>query len=183
MDFWATWCGPCQRSMPHVEKIYEETKGQDVVVLGICVLDDRAAYDAWIPAHKSDYAFTFAFDPAGRNSSASIASNLYHVDGIPTTYVIGKGGNVVEALVGFGGSDDHRIEAVLTTLRSEPLRRLEYLSFERTRILHVSREIPSIVVGLSPLRATSSGTKAAWILLPDEAVSRGDTKQGRIRRG
>ena len=53
LDFWATWCGPCMQSMPHVEKVYQATKDQGVVVLGVCVWDEKAAYDEWVPKNLS----------------------------------------------------------------------------------------------------------------------------------
>jgi peroxiredoxin len=113
LDFWATWCGPCQESMPHIEKVYHAVKGQNVAVLGLCVWDTRAEYDKWIPAHKDQYTFDFAFDPAADNQPKSIASSLYKVSGIPTTYIIGKDGKIVEAVLGFDGADDKRVEAAL----------------------------------------------------------------------
>ncbi len=112
LDFWATWCGPCQESMPHTEQVYQAVQGKDVAVLGLCVWDTKAEYDKWIPAHKDQYKFDFAFDPAADNQPKSIASSLYKVSGIPTTYIIGKDGKVVDAVVGYEKGDT-RVEAAL----------------------------------------------------------------------
>ena len=114
LDFWATWCGPCMKSMPHIEKVYQSIKGQDVVVLALCVLDDKKAYEEWVPANRSKFTFNFAFDPAGR-ADKNIASTLYKVSGIPTTYIIDKDGKVVEAIVGYD-ENDKRVEGVLKKL-------------------------------------------------------------------
>lgn len=111
LDFWATWCGPCQRSMPHLEKVYQGVKKQDVVVLGLCVWDEKPAYTEWVPKNRDKYGFTFAYDPAGQKDD-NIAAKLYKVSGIPTTYVIGKDGKVVEAVVGYSDGDT-RIEKAL----------------------------------------------------------------------
>jgi thiol-disulfide isomerase/thioredoxin len=113
LDFWATWCGPCQASMPHLEHVYQQVKAKNVVVLAVCVWDDKAAYDKWLPVHiGKDYNFPVAFDPAGRGPK-SIARNLYKVTGIPTQYVIDKDGKVAASGVGYEGGSDHRLEANL----------------------------------------------------------------------
>ena len=114
LDFWATWCGPCQMSMPHIEKVYQAFKDKDVVVLGVCVWDDKAAYEKWMPEKKDTYHFKFAFDPAAR-SGKSIAGDLFNVSGIPTTYVIDREGNVAAAIVGYQAGDK-RVEEALGKL-------------------------------------------------------------------
>lgn len=112
LDFWATWCGPCQKSMPHIEKVNKMVKDQDVVVLGVCVWDNKDAYTKWIPENQSKYTFQFAFDPAGNETAKSIASKLFGVSGIPTTYVIDKNGNVADSIVGYDDGDT-RLEDAL----------------------------------------------------------------------
>lgn len=100
MDFWATWCGPCMVTMPHVEKVWQKVKDRgDVVVIGVCVWDEKDAYEKWVPKNNSKYTFPLLFDKAGRDAD-SIAGKLYNVSGIPTTYVIDKDGKIATSLVG-----------------------------------------------------------------------------------
>lgn len=115
LDFWATWCGPCMQSMPHVQRVFEKTKGQNVMVLALNVWDTKELYEKWVPANNTRLQFQFAFDPAG-NGKTSIASSKFGVNGIPTTYVIDKEGRIVTSIVGFGGDEDHRLEDALTKL-------------------------------------------------------------------
>jgi len=114
LDFWATWCGPCQKSMPHIEKIYQATKDKDIVVLGVCVWDEKAAYEKWVPEKKDTYHFKFAYDPAGRADN-NIAGGKYNVSGIPTTYIIDKDGKVAASIVGYSDGDK-RVEEALDKL-------------------------------------------------------------------
>lgn len=113
LDFWSTWCGPCKASMPHIEEIWKKTQAKDVVVLAVCVWDDKGAFDKWVPENQAKYTFPVTFDLAGRDSSKSVAGKLFNVSGIPTTFVIGKDGKVVDGIVGYSGATDKRIEAAL----------------------------------------------------------------------
>ena len=114
LDFWATWCGPCQAAMPHLQKVYKQVKDKDVAVLAVCVMDQKDAYDKWVSTNKDVYTFPTAFDPAGR-SPKSISFELYHVGGIPTQFIIGKDGLVAAANVGYD-ENDHRLEDSLSSL-------------------------------------------------------------------
>ncbi len=116
LDFWSTWCGPCQMSMPHLEKVYQQVKGK-VAVLGVCVWDEKPAYDTWVTAKKGTYSFPTAFDPAGRGDK-SIASKLYHVSGIPTQYVINKDGKIAASTVGYNEGGTF-LEAALNKLGTD----------------------------------------------------------------
>ena len=80
--------------------MYQQVKDKNVAVLGVCVWDDKAAYNKWVTAKKGTYDFPTAYDPAGRGKD-SIASNLYHVSGIPTQYVIDKDGKIAASTVGY----------------------------------------------------------------------------------
>ncbi|MEO7715581.1 MAG: redoxin domain-containing protein [Capsulimonas sp.] len=111
LDFWATWCGPCQASMPHLDKVYQQVKDKDVVVLAVCVWDTKPEYDKWVAAKKDVYSFPTAYDPAGRGDK-SISGSLYKVSGIPTQYIIDKDGKVAATTVGYS-EGSHSLEDAL----------------------------------------------------------------------
>jgi thiol-disulfide isomerase/thioredoxin len=115
LDFWATWCGPCQKSMPHIERVYEAARNKNVAVLAVCVWDDKASCNNWMRTNLSKYSFTLAFDPAGKDNGNSIARKLFKVTGIPTTIVIDAEGHIAETIVGYSDGDT-RLESALKKL-------------------------------------------------------------------
>lgn len=116
LDFWATWCGPCQQSLPHTQAMARELKNQDVVVLAVCTSDKREAFEKWVASNREKYSdLVFTCDPNEKGSATfgeRASSALYHVSGIPTKFVIGRDGKVVASLVGYEDGDA-RTEAVL----------------------------------------------------------------------
>jgi len=111
LDFWATWCGPCQMSLPHTNEVAKQFAGKNVVVLAVCVSDTQAAFDGWLPKHPEYASITFAIDPSKRGDPKA-SGRLYHVSGIPTQFVIGKDGKVLKSFVGYGGPTADLADAI-----------------------------------------------------------------------
>ena len=102
IDFWATWCPPCLKTLPSTDKLAAQYQPQGVVFMPVCTWDSKARYNTWIPQHK-DWTMSWLFDSAGDDTAKSIATTRYAVSGIPTQCVIGKDGVIVYR--GFADSD------------------------------------------------------------------------------
>ena len=90
VDFWASWCAPCRRSMPHLVSLYDKYKTKDFEIVGISLDGDK---DSWTKAIK-DLQITWPqlSDLKGWNSEAA---KIYNVNSIPNTLLIDKDGKIM----------------------------------------------------------------------------------------
>ena len=86
VDFWATWCGPCQLEAPILSRVADRYKDRGLVVVGVNT-NDRAGLAATF-AVKKQLTYPIVFDPHGQ------ASEAYHVESLPTLVLVGKDGTV-----------------------------------------------------------------------------------------
>jgi len=84
LNFWASWCAPCREEMPAMERLYQEFKNRNFVVLAVNVKDKRSDALAFIKELKLTYPIVF-------DSDARVGL-LYGAWGLPTTYLIGAKG-------------------------------------------------------------------------------------------
>lgn len=110
LNFWATWCGPCRSEMPSMEELYGMLDGKDFEMLAVASLrgDSLSAINSF--AADNNLTFPVLIDPEGSLGAA------YSVQGIPTTYIIGKDGNIIARLVGAYDWANSRIVELLTDL-------------------------------------------------------------------
>jgi thiol-disulfide isomerase/thioredoxin len=89
VDFWATWCGPCRASIPHLKKIYDKYKSKGVEVVGISLDRDRKALETYV--RKQGLNWIIAFSGKGWSDPTA---RRYGINGIPSVWVLGKDGKV-----------------------------------------------------------------------------------------
>lgn len=93
LDFWATWCPPCIKEMPHVVKAYKQFHDKGFEVLGIS-LDREKAEDA-IKKMAGDQGMAWPQIYDGKFWDARLAQ-LYVIEGIPATFLVdGDTGKII----------------------------------------------------------------------------------------
>ena len=86
INFWATWCGPCQQEMPKLNQLYEKYRAAGFVLLGVNVDEDVK--------HANEVASRLGLKfPVLLDSEKSV-SNLYQVSTMPSTVIVDRDGKV-----------------------------------------------------------------------------------------
>lgn len=107
VNFWATWCHPCQKEIPDLSRAYDKYKTKGVVMLG--VMTDSPDSQQLLN-FQSDYEMTY---PVVRANSDLMVSYNYP-DALPTTFVFDRGGKQVFSHIGPLG--ERELDALLDQL-------------------------------------------------------------------
>lgn len=90
LDFWASWCGPCMRSMPLMKELYNTYAPQGLQIIG---LSFDNAHDNWVNAiRRNNLSWIHLSDVKGWES---IASDTYGVRAIPETVLLSPDGEII----------------------------------------------------------------------------------------
>lgn len=106
VNVWATWCGPCRREQPALQRLGERFGDRGVAFLGLNYNDDPAAARAWVD--EFDVTYPSISDPSG-----SFADDLGFV-GLPDTYVVGRSGTIRFAV--FGETSEQELAGLIEQL-------------------------------------------------------------------
>jgi thiol-disulfide isomerase/thioredoxin len=100
INYWATWCPPCRREMPSMERLSQALQSEAFSVLAVNVGEDADTIDAFTSQLDTELSFPILLDTRSR------AMQAWQVAGLPTTFLVDKQGRIVASAIG-GREFDH----------------------------------------------------------------------------
>jgi len=95
LDFWATWCPPCQEAVPHLNELQKKFGDQGLQVVGIAL--DRKGLRAVRPfAEKYKVSYKLLV-----GDYSKVVEDYGGIVGIPTLFVIDRQGNISDKFIGY----------------------------------------------------------------------------------
>ena len=92
VNFWATWCKPCEEEMPSLQRLYEQLAGEPFELLAVSVDSERAPIEAF--QSRLGLSFPLLHDPDRAVAAAWQASRF------PESFLVDADGTVVERYTG-----------------------------------------------------------------------------------
>lgn len=111
LNFWATWCGPCQVEMPHLEAMHKELGAKGLVVLGIST--DDAKLDATVKPNVKRLGLTYLIL---RDPQTTVVSQFNPAKTLPFNVLVDKAGQVAKVHAGYNPGDEVTLKAELVEL-------------------------------------------------------------------
>jgi len=108
LDFWASWCKPCAKSFPWMHEMKQRYADQGFEILAINLDKERKLADEFLGQMKVN--FMVAFDADGKSAAD------YKLKGMPSSYLIGRDGNVYASHIGFREKDKLELEQAIKQL-------------------------------------------------------------------
>lgn len=111
MDFWASWCVPCRRSFPWLNTMSEKYADDGLVIIGVNVDRERREAEDFLAEFPA--RFRIHYDP-----EADLARQ-FDVQGMPSSFIIGRDGNVRNSHIGFKVRRQDEYEAAIVAALEE----------------------------------------------------------------
>jgi thiol-disulfide isomerase/thioredoxin len=109
IDFWATWCGPCNEELPHMKKIAKEFAGEPLVIISVSWDSDAEKWKAFL--EKNEMTWVQYRDADHKLSEA------FGVEAIPHYFTIDSDGVLTAEMMGSGSDVEGKLKKLIAKAR------------------------------------------------------------------
>lgn len=111
VEFWATWCGPCKRAIPHLNELHQRLSGKGVTIIGVS--NEKAqVVEPFVKAKGSGMAYLVAVDDNNKTTQSWLEAAGQK--GIPCSFIVGRDNRIAY----IGHPMDDEFERVLKAVAS-----------------------------------------------------------------
>ncbi len=110
LDFWATWCRPCEHSLPALERLHQRARERGISVVGVSIDGPRNWARVRPFAARLGLTFPIVIDEDG-----SLARR-FKVQAVPTSVLIAQDGRIVRTHSGFHPAEEDSLRAAVDAL-------------------------------------------------------------------
>lgn len=111
LNFWATWCGPCQVEMPHLQAMFKELESKGLVVLGISADSARDASKVKPLVMAKGLTYPILLDP-----QTTVVAQYNPSKTLPYNVLIDRAGNIASVHSGYNPGDEVKLKAEIEKL-------------------------------------------------------------------
>ena len=111
VNFWATWCPPCRREMPSMQRLKEKMSGRSFVILGVDSAEQREEVEEFLKLVKIDFPILLDPDTA--------ATRRWKVFALPTSFLVDRKGKVRYSISGPTEWDEGEAVQIIESLLQE----------------------------------------------------------------
>jgi peroxiredoxin len=105
VNFWATWCGPCEAEIPWFIEFEKKYKDQGFAVLGVSMDDDGwKSVRPYVASHKINYRIMIG--------SEVVSQQFGEIESLPTSFVLDREGRIASNHIGLVDKVDYQNEIV-----------------------------------------------------------------------
>jgi thiol-disulfide isomerase/thioredoxin len=117
VEFWATWCGPCVQTIPHLNQLWTKFKDRGVIVIGVDIWDSDETVAPFVKKMGTNMTYRVALDDKSQDPGGFMSSTWWkrkvNNHGIPAAFVINRDG--VIAWIGHpGGLNEEILEEIIS---------------------------------------------------------------------
>lgn len=188
IEFWATWCGPCRTSIPHLTKLQKKFKNQGVTIIGITD-EQKTTVERFVRRQGKQMEYTVAIEKDDSMSQSYMRA--YGQTGIPSAFVIDQKDRIVWVGHPMNGLDEviDRLVKGTFDLEAEIAKekaqiRLQQLSMQYwERLVEGEKSDETKKIGTELLSLVKNNAEVscniAWAVLTDDSIKYRDLEFAR----
>ena len=115
LDFYATWCDPCRRSVPHLIELQKKYEPQGLQVIGLNV--GGPGDEQKVPQFAKEFGIQYILAQPDEELVTILFANT---DAIPQTFVFDRQGQLAVRLIGYGDNGGQRIDSAVEAALKTP---------------------------------------------------------------